>query len=136
MNGQRITLAAAAEVPLYLPLYVAEKQEFFGFISGYDINVVHAEKHEDGDKWALDKLVDPFGDNRLVQFAVCDPLKTCLIERTVVIATIVCKAAFWVVDRDHLINSEEDFAPFDKLWTYPEGMSAYSIAKIVEQRSK
>lgn len=139
MSEQRVKwqIATADKAPLYFPLYLAHERGFASVPPRYaKSTIIEAPRDVNGDKWALDKLVNRSAGNQ-VMFAVCDPVLTESYrgDGVNVIATIVSKAAFWLLNHHHRINSEKDFGAFEKLYTYPKEMSAYWIAKLAEEKS-
>ncbi len=130
----RVQIVQMDEHFLYLPLYFAQEQDFFGRIPpDYAVEVVNARPHTD--EQAYRHLMDvASNDARDVLFAICDPAVILTVDpvspcTAAVLAGLVTNAAFWAIDHKvRKVSLLRDLAEFDKIISYQPGTTSYAIA--------
>ena len=128
MSGkERLRIAVAAHSPVYLPLWVAEAEGFYGLSARTEIEIVGPPtENQDNDSWALKQV--EVGN---AHFAVCDPIPSPSYKGSLWIAgTLISRAAFWAVYKGNRRRFNlQNFLGFERIITYPPGMTADRIAK-------
>lgn len=119
---------------LYLPLYVAEHEDWFGKLpKGYSLEIRPPVRDDDHtDKGVFDLLMTPPPWEGNVMFAACDP--TVVLDRwnenARMAATLVASSAFWAVNHKAKdVRLISDLASFDKILCYGAGTTSNLIAK-------
>jgi len=134
-----VRIVCQAKHFLYLPLYFAESNDFFGLIPK-KYNVITESAVIPTDEFALEELFQGKHKNETL-FAVCDPMpiisKGIGENEAVILAGLVKNAAFWAVDH----NSDKktllrDLAEFDKIICFQEGTTSYRIANDIVKFGK
>jgi hypothetical protein len=129
MADHKLTIAAAARTPLYLPLYVVALNYFLPSHRRYSISIIEPQdKTVNGDHWAAARVAD-----READFAVCDPLAACEMGGVCVVASVVNRAAFWFVSRGTEVHQLGQLASVNEIYTYPEHMTGYHVAHFISQ---
>ncbi len=124
-----------AEHFLYLPLYYAQENGFFGRLPrGYSLTICNG-RHET-DRSVYLQLMDNSGKRDAdIVFAVCDPgvILTEQISNSAapaVLARLVTNAAFWAVDhKSRAVRFLSDLAHFNRVIAYWPGSTSYAIAQ-------
>jgi hypothetical protein len=127
---------------LYLPLYYARHNDFFGYIpSEYNIDIVHAWPPTD--QRAYEMLMDTsHAECSRIAFAICDPtriLDTALnvTADPVILAALITNAAFWAIDRrSKKLVYLKDIADFSEIICYGQGTTSYGIARRIFVRAQ
>jgi hypothetical protein len=129
---KQVVVFAAEPTPLYLPLYVA--REIGAIRAGGTIDIRFPDSSvKDGDEWAADQLCKAIakpGSCKERYYAICDPVKILNDKRDTsiaVIGSLISKAALWHVGHTDSLNNMNNGA--HTVFTYPSGMSAFTIAK-------
>ena len=142
--GRDIEIAIGARTPIYLPLYLAQKESFYGFEppgSKFTIKVATPPAGGDGDEAVRERVA-----SGKAEFGVCDPrvvLKPSRPgEELVAIAALVTRTGFWIYCKADDTNCKklESCTPADvmkklkddsniKVLVYPTGMTGHSIAR-------
>lgn len=132
MPDRKITIAAAARTPLYLPLYVVALNQFLPAHKSYKISIKEPEdKTINGDRWAATQVAD-----QKATFAVCDPLVANELANVRVVASVVDSAAFWFVSREIELHQLSQLASVKTIITYPKEMTGYHVARFISQAAE
>jgi|GEM_PF-3622048 len=132
---------------LYLPVYVAYRNNFFNLIpSKYKISRIERSHPTHGsDEKAFERLMKSGSDER-IYFAVCDPTTVfnALLNgrsyqsKPVILATLVTNGGCWAVNKNsHEISRIKDLGEFSKIISYGEGSTTYGMAmRVLYQANK
>jgi hypothetical protein len=118
---------------LYLPIYYAHDQDFFGFLPS-DIAIVIEPCEDRTDNATYDQMMDSTPRYRDYEMAITDPiqvLRTPLtsIRKPAILATLVTNAAFWAVNHaEHSVRGFRDLGAFDRVIAYAPGTTSHNIA--------
>lgn len=138
-DREEVKLIAPDNFFLYLPVFYADKENYFGLIpSSYDLSLeAPPDEGFRTDRAVFDRMIDT---NRYYSdwFAIGDP--TMMIghqpnngAKPVLVASIITNAAFWAIDHRKKLDNVSDLAQFDKIISYSEGTTAYNIARHISQ---
>jgi hypothetical protein len=125
---------------LYLPIYFAERHEFFGFLpAGTKVVIDSCDKHTDIATY--DQMMDEAPRYRDFAMAITDPIQVFRTplqskKKPAVLATLVTNAAFWAVNHGtHPISGFRDLGAFDRVIAYGPGTTSHNIAKRIARDS-
>lgn len=127
---------------LYLPIYYAERHNFFGFLPAGVSVVIDPPLYKHTDVATYDQMMDDSPAYRDFVMAITDPVQILRTpiqsqRKPAVLATLVTNAAFWAVNHGkHKINGFRDLSAFDSIIAYDKGTTSYSIAERIVRDSK
>lgn len=145
MKKLRVEVAQMGDHFLYLPIYYAIDQNFFGYLnppdSRYEISGVRTVP-EGTDEAVFDRLMNDHADEyQNVLFAIGDPrslaYKRNLTDLNVaLIGALVTGTAFWAIDHGRKATSEvNELAKFPKIVSYKQGSTSYDLAASIAQKA-
>ncbi|MFA5265693.1 MAG: hypothetical protein WC378_17880 [Opitutaceae bacterium] len=140
MPRRRVHILQMGKHFLYLPLYFARQNQFFGFLPD-DVHVEIDTCEAGSDEATYSQIMDETAAHRDFVMAVTDPIqvfKTPLDARRkpAVLATLVTNGAFWAVNHGtRKINGLRDLGAFERVIAYRPGTSSYSIAARIARES-
>jgi len=133
MTRRSIHILEMSKHFLYLPIYYAHDQGFFGFLPS-DIAIVIEPCDGHTDDATYDQMMDSTPRYRDYEMAITDPiqaLRTPLtsMRKPAILATLVTNAAFWAVNHaQHTVQSFRDLGAFDRVIAYAPGTTSHNIA--------
>ena len=137
-----IDIVVADEHFLYLPLYFARHNNFFGLLpAGTEVNIKRSTLRTDASAFGM--LMDSESKkNENIQFAFCDPAEILSYRGNaavpVVLAGVITNSAFWAVNHNSNRSTfVEHLATFDRVIAFHKGNTSFGIAnRIFKDPSK
>lgn len=138
-TSKKYKIAIAAETELYLPLYLARDQNWYGELNnGVEIELEKPiNDNEDGDQWVFEMIHT--SDDYLI--GVGDPFKVQEYRENhntdvKVIGGLVMKVAFWGYDTNTECNDVLDVEKFHHIVCPFKGMTGHEIFRLTEKLIK
>ena len=141
-HPQKMKIVIMDDHFLYLPLFYAQSENFFGHIpEGYNIEITTSSDHTD--ELTFKMLMDTnSAKNADINFAVADP--TIILSHQAsyeatpaILAAMISNTAFWAVDRkSHIVIEPQDLAAFQNIIAFHPGTTSYSIARRIFKDAK
>ncbi|MBZ0110371.1 MAG: hypothetical protein K8F52_17105 [Candidatus Scalindua rubra] len=131
----KVQIVEVDEFFLYLPLYFAKDQGFFGFVPDkYEIEIIKSKKKTDNS--AYEMLMGTSDDYSDIMFAICDPITVLnkglkgKFKEPIILASLITNYAFWAVNHQtHKVIMLKDLGKFEKIICYEPGTTSYAVAK-------
>lgn len=143
LGAMEVTIVQMDEFFLYLPLYYAARNKFFGFIpERYNVRIDQSAV-DHTDVAAFRSLMDQSQMDQNVHFAICDPMVVLdwpitadLQQRPVVLAGLITNAAFWAVDHNtYSVRDLRDLGQYERIIAFKKGTTSYGIASRIARQS-
>ena len=141
-NRRSVEIAVMDNFFLYLPLYFAHYQNYFGFIPPeYDVKKPRHPRNRTDDG-AFEMLIRDNEEVKDVMFAVCDPTVVLrkakkFVNDPVVLGSLITNYTFWAVNHNtYEIRQLTDLGLFDEIICYKEGTTSYGIANRIYNISR
>ncbi len=132
MQRKRIRILQMGKHFLYLPVYFARENNFFGLLpANVHVEIETADKRTDQGTYR--QMIDNVPTSEYV-LAVTDPIRifdTSLSSqrKPAVLATLVTNGGFWAINHgSHQINGLRDLGSFERVIAYRPGTTSYNIA--------
>ncbi len=125
---------------LYLPLYFARENNFFGFLPE-DVNIEIDLSDPQTDSGAFEQLMDTSPRNRAYVMAITDPVQVLKSDleakiQPVVLAAMVTNGAFWAVNHgSRTISALRQLGEFNQILAFEPGTTSYTVASRIAQQS-
>jgi len=135
MQEVQVTILEMEHHFLYLPLYFAKAQDFFGYVPGqYRTTIVQAAGGTDADAYRR------FAQGE-AQLVVCDPCALIYAAqatfRPQVLAGLVIRGAFWAVNgKSPDISELDELAQYERIIAFYPGTTSHGIAKRIVRSAK
>lgn len=134
-NPRKVLISQMSEHFLYLPLYYAKSQDYFGYVDSSQYIIQIREPFEKTDAAVIREVMNAYGESRDVKLAICDPTQIYQfseVERgdIAILSAIISETAIWAIDKDappvmHLT----DLQSFQNIISYGEGSTTHAIAR-------
>jgi hypothetical protein len=140
MPRRRVHILQMGKHFLYLPLYFARQNQFFGYLpEDVHVEIDTCEAGTDAATYA--QMMDETAASRDFVMAVTDPIQVFQTplnarRKPAVLATLVTNGAFWAVNHGtRTINGLRDLGAFERVIAFRPGTSSYNIAARIARES-
>jgi hypothetical protein len=143
MAAKSIHLLEMEKHFLYLPLYFAKSQRFFGYLpKDIQVEIDPCDDHTDKSTYA--QMMSDSSDYRDIVMAITDPIQVFNTPLTAkrkpaILATLVTNSGFWAINHGThgKIEGFRGLGKFDRVVAYGPGTTSYDIAmRVVHDSGK